>query len=56
MSPYFSTWCNNACLLSGTVDLKERPLVVFDAASVLKASLDSRQIASVLLYYASLPR
>ncbi|KDR23948.1 hypothetical protein L798_08872 [Zootermopsis nevadensis] len=39
-----------------TSDLKERPLVVVDAATVLKASLDSKQIASVLLYYASLPR
>ncbi|XP_021923306.1 uncharacterized protein LOC110831512 isoform X4 [Zootermopsis nevadensis] len=42
--------------LPGTSDLKERPLVVVDAATVLKASLDSKQIASVLLYYASLPR
>jgi hypothetical protein len=46
------------CLLlfAGTCDLKGRPLVVFDSTDVVKASLDSHQIASVLLYYSSLQR
>jgi hypothetical protein len=41
---------------TGTFDLNERPLVVVDCASIVKASVDSHQIASLLLYYATLPR
>jgi hypothetical protein len=43
-------------MFPGTCDLKGRPLIIFDATNVVKACLDSHQIASVLLYYASLPR
>jgi len=41
---------------TGTFDLKDRPLVVVDSASVVKASVAAHEIASLLLYYATLPR
>lgn len=44
------------CFFTGTFDLKDRPLVVVDSTSVVKASVAAHEIASLLLYYATLPR
>jgi hypothetical protein len=46
----------SSLFFTGTFDLKERPLVVVDSTSVVKASVTTHEIASVLLYYATLPR
>ena len=42
--------------VTGTFDLKDRPLVVVDSASVVKASVAVHEVASLLLYYSTLPR
>ncbi|XP_049785919.1 puratrophin-1-like [Schistocerca cancellata] len=41
--------------LPGTHDVKGRPLIMIDSQSVARASLDRHQVATLLLYYASIP-
>ncbi|XP_046395693.1 uncharacterized protein LOC124162954 isoform X2 [Ischnura elegans] len=42
--------------LPGTRDIAGRPLILYEVSSVQKASLDHAHVASVLLYYGSVPR
>lgn len=42
-------------LLAGTHDLKGNPLVTVDAESVLAAGLNCYEIATLLLYYSTIP-